>query len=71
MNEMITARNEMFAAHAPELARALGTFRDELKKSGFSDEESMQIVLKVAEQQRWRGFWGGRRGHWHKDEEHH
>lgn len=71
LDRMISARIEMFATHAPEFARALGTFRAELQKSGFSAEESMQVVLKVADQQRWGGFRGGRRGHWHKEEEHH
>ncbi len=71
MNEMIKARIEMFATAAPDYARALGTFRAELQKSGFSPEESMQIVLKVADQQGPRGFWGGRHRHRHKDEEPH
>ena len=71
VREMAKARIALFSETAPEFARALGTFRAELQKSGFSAEESMQIILKVAEQPRMRGFWGGRRGHWHKDEEHH
>lgn len=71
MNDMIKARIEMFATIAPDYARALGLFRAELRKSGFSPEESMQIVLKAAEQQGPRGFWGRGHRHWHKDEEHH
>ncbi|HXW37232.1 MAG TPA: hypothetical protein VEJ36_04950 [Nitrososphaerales archaeon] len=49
MNEMVQSRLEMFKANAPKFADALGTFRDALKSAGFSEEESMQIVLKVAE----------------------
>ena len=72
INEMVKARIELFAANAPQYAQALGTFRAELQKSGFSPEESMQIVLKMAEQPGRRGFWGGRRGgHWHKGDEEH
>ena len=68
MNEMMTARLEMFAANAPKYAKALGTFRDALVKSGFSAEESMQIVLKVVELPGGRpGFPGRFHRHWHKD----
>jgi hypothetical protein len=67
MNEMIAARLEMFSANAPKYAEALGTFRTALQKSGFSPEESMQIILKVAELPGSRPFFGRRHGgHWHK-----
>ena len=67
MNEMIAARMEMFAANAGRYAEVLGAFRAALQKSGFSAEESMQIVLKVAEQPGRRPmFAGGYGGHWHK-----
>jgi hypothetical protein len=65
MNEMIAARMEMFAANAGRYAEVLGAFRASLQKSGFSAEESMQIVLKVAEQPGRRPmFAGGYGGHW-------
>jgi len=67
MNEMIAARVEMFAANAGRYAEALGAFRQALQKSGFSADESMQIVLKVAEQPGRRPMLaGGFGGHWHK-----
>lgn len=68
MNEMIAARLDMFAANAPKYADALGTFRRALERSGFSAEESMQIVLKVAEQRGPRPFFGMHGGHgpWRK-----
>lgn len=67
MNEMIAARLEMFAANAPRYAEALGMFRTALQKSGFSPEESMQIILKVAELPGMRTPFGRRHGsHWHK-----
>jgi hypothetical protein len=66
MNEMIAARMEMFASNAGRYAEVLGAFRAALQKSGFSAEESMQIVLKVAEQPGRRpAFAGGFGGHWH------
>ena len=65
MNEMIAARIDMFAANAGKYAEVLGAFRAALQKSGFSAEESMQIVLKVAEQPGRRPmFAGGHVGHW-------
>lgn len=65
MDEAESARLERFAANAPKYAEALGTFRAALQKSGFSAEESMQVVLKVLEQPpRRRMFWGGHGGHW-------
>lgn len=68
MNEVTTARIEQFAANAPKYAKALGTFRAALRKSGFSSEESMQIILKLVEQPRrpMFGRWHG--GPWHKPE---
>jgi len=66
MSEMATARLDLFRANASRYAEALGTFRAALKKSGFSDDESMQIVLKVVEQPRRPMFWGGHGGPWHK-----
>jgi hypothetical protein len=69
INEMISARLEMFEENAPKFAEALGTFRAALQKNGFSPEESMQIILKVAELPGMGGrpfFGGGGRGgkHW-------
>jgi hypothetical protein len=64
MNEMTKARLEMFGSNAAKYAEVLGTFRAALQKSGFSAEESMQIVLKVAEQPGGRPFFG--RGRWGK-----
>jgi len=67
MNEMIAARMEMFASNAGRYAEVLGAFRAALQKSGFSAEESMQIVLKVAEQPGRRPmFAGGHGGYWHR-----
>ena len=66
MSEMATARLDLFRANAAKYAGALGAFRAALKKSGFSDDESMQIVLKVVEQPRRPMFWGGHGGPWHK-----
>ena len=62
---MATARLDIFSANAPKYAEALGALRAALKKSGFSDDESMQIVLKVVEQPRRPMFWGGHGGPWH------
>ena len=66
MREMATARLDLFRTNAPKYAEALGAFRAALKESGFSDDESMQIVLKVVEQPRRPMFWGGHGGPWHK-----
>ena len=67
MTEMVSARIEMFRASSAKYAEALGEFRAALEKSGFSAEESMQIVLKVAEQPGRRPFFhGGHFGHWNK-----
>ena len=65
MSKMETARLEMFIANAPKYAEGLGSFRAALQKSGFSAEESMQIVLKSMEQPR-RGpmFHGKPGGRW-------
>lgn len=61
------ARLEMFGANAPKYAEVLGTFRAALVKSGFSEEESMQIVLKVLEQPARRPMlMGAFGGHWRK-----
>jgi hypothetical protein len=62
MSEMQTARIELFASNAPKYAEALGAFRSALRKSGFSDEESTQIVLKAMERR-------GRRPMWARDKE--
>ncbi len=65
---MTSARLDVFAANAAKVAEVLGTYRTALQKSGFSAEESMQIVLKAAEQQSRRPMPGwGRGGHWHGD----
>jgi hypothetical protein len=66
MSEMATARLELFRANAEKYAEALGAFRAALKKSGFSDDESMQIVLKGMEQPRRPMFWGGHGGQWRR-----
>ncbi|HXY56747.1 MAG TPA: hypothetical protein VEH01_03945 [Nitrososphaerales archaeon] len=66
MREMATARLELFRANATKYAAALGAFRASLKESGFSDDESMQIVLKVVEQPGRPMFWGGHGGPWHR-----
>ena len=64
MDEMEAARLERFGANAPKYAEVLGAFRAALQKSGFSADESMQIVLKVLEQPGRRPmFWGRRGGH--------
>jgi hypothetical protein len=66
MNEMIVWRMNMFEANAARYAEVLGAFRAALQKSGFSAEESMQIILKVAEQPGRRPmFAGGFGGHLH------
>lgn len=67
MSDMIAARMEMFAANSARYAEVLGEFRAALEKAGFSAEESMQIVLKVAEQPGGRPMMGrGFGGHWRK-----
>ena len=66
MSEMEAARLDNFRANAPKYAEALGAFRAALKKSGFSDDESMQLVLKSMEQPRRPMFWGGHGGRWAK-----
>jgi len=67
VSEMAAARLDIFRANAEKYAEALGAFRAALKKSGFSDDESMQVVLKVVEQPRRPMFWGGHGGPWHKN----
>jgi hypothetical protein len=66
MSEMATARLDIFSTNATKYAEALGAFRAALEKSGFSDEESMQIVLKVVEQPGRPMFRGGHVGPWRK-----
>ena len=66
MREMATARLEIFSTNAPKYAEALGAFRAALEKSGFSQEESMQIVLKIVEQPGRPMFRGGHGGPWRK-----
>jgi len=66
MKEMTKFRLEMFQQNAAKYAQGLGAFRAALKKSGFSEEESMQIILKLAERPPvrpffFRGMWGRRR----------
>ena len=68
MAEMANARIDMFGATAPKYAKVLGDFRAALLKSGFSDEESMQVVLKILELPGRRPMMGPMfRGHWHKE----
>jgi hypothetical protein len=65
--EMAAVGLDVLSANATKYAEALGAFRDALQKSGFSREESMQIILKVAEQRGRRPmFVGEHGGHWHK-----
>jgi hypothetical protein len=66
MTEMFGARIETFAKNSARYAEVLGGFRASLIQSGFSAEESMQIVLRVAEQQGGRVFGRGPGGEWHK-----
>lgn len=67
MSEMQKARLDMFATNAPKYAEALGAFRAALEKSGFSAEESMQIILKAMEQPRRPMFRGWHGGPWRKE----
>jgi len=62
MEEMADARLARFETNATKLAETLGAFRAALQKSGFSAEESMQIVLKVLEQPNRRGMFLGAQG---------
>ena len=65
MNEMTTARLDIFSANVTRYAEILGAYRAALQKSGFSAEESMQIVLRAVEQPSRGPMFGGRRsGHW-------
>jgi hypothetical protein len=65
MNGMMAVRLDVLSANASKYAEALGAFRAALEKSGFSSEESMQIVLRVAEQQGRRPMHAGEHGgHW-------
>jgi hypothetical protein len=67
MTEMVGARIEMFAANSARFAEALGAFRASLIQSGFSAEESLQIILRVAEMPGGGPMFGrGFRGHVHK-----
>ena len=50
MSEMTAFRLEMFAANVDKTAEVLGAYRKALERSGFSAEESMQIILKSVEQ---------------------
>lgn len=54
----------MFQANAGKYAEALAAFREALRKSGFSPEESTQILIKPVEHPIGRPFFGGR--HWNK-----
>jgi hypothetical protein len=64
---MTTVGLDILSANATKYAEALGAFRVALQKSGFSTEESMQIILKVAEQQGRRPiFMGGHGGPWRR-----
>jgi hypothetical protein len=61
MEEAAMARLDFFRANAAKYAEVLGTFRVALEKSGFSEEESMEIVLRVVEQPGRRPMFG--KGH--------
>jgi hypothetical protein len=69
MSEMMAARLDMFAENADKYAKVLGAFRKALVKSGFSRQESMQIVLKFAEQTGGRPMHGGGWWRWRKRSE--
>jgi len=67
MNGMMAMRLDVLGANATKYAEVLGAFRAALEKAGFSSEEAMQIVLKVADQQGRRPMHRGQHdGHWHK-----
>jgi hypothetical protein len=66
MSEMMAARLDMFAQNADKYAKALGAYRKALVKAGFSKQESMQIVLKLAEQTGGRPMHGGAWWRWRK-----
>ena len=68
MEQMMEARIDMLARVSGKYAEALGGFRAALQKSGFSAEESMQIILKIAEQPGRRPMFGAWRAgeHWRK-----
>jgi hypothetical protein len=59
MSEMMAARLDMLAENSDKYAKVLGAYRKALMKSGFSRAESMQIVLKFAEQTGGRPMHGG------------
>ncbi len=59
--EMTTARLDIFSANVTRYAEVLGAYRTALQKSGFSAEESMQIILRAAEQPSRGPMFGGRR----------
>jgi hypothetical protein len=46
--QMAAVGLDVVSAHATKYAEALGALGDALQKSGFSKEESVQIILKVA-----------------------
>ena len=67
MSGMMAMRLDVLGANATKYAEVLGAFRAALEKAGFSSEEAMQIVLKVADQQGRRPMHRGQHdGHWHK-----
>lgn len=65
MNRMTAMRLDVLSANATKYAETLGAVRAALVKSGFSAEESMQLVLQLAEPRR-PMHWRGRSGHWQK-----
>ena len=69
MNEMTRGRIEMFASNSAKMAEALGAFRASLIQSGFSAEESMQIILRIADTGMGRPMFGRGFGHerWRKE----
>jgi hypothetical protein len=67
MNGMMAVRLDVLSANATRYAETLGAIRAALVKAGFSSDESMQIVLQIAEQRGRRPMHGGERGsHWQK-----
>ncbi len=64
---MMAMQLDVLSANATKYAETLGTVRAALVKSGFSSEESMQIVLKLAEQRGRGPMHGGEHGgRWQK-----
>ena len=66
MNDMMVMQLDVLSANATKYAETMATVRTALVKSGFSSEEAMQIILKLAEPRGRGPMRGGERGHWRK-----